>query len=279
MADKETEKAPRSKLKRAGGLVLIILSIIVLVLNVAGIVGAWAVNEPLTDSIVGILEPVEETLELAGDLLDRISAGVERARGVVSTIDTAAELLGDNIEENRPLLNLISKALGDELGPVIENVGEIVSTARAAATTIQKALEIVDGLPFVSLGEGGLETTRIENMANRVSDVAASLEELDTSVEDRRSEAAEEIVGRITSRTSEISAFLDDLQSEVDGYRAQIGDLQTRVATVKARVPLWIDLGSIGITLLFVWLGLSQVSVFIHGWSFFKGEDLLARWR
>jgi methyl-accepting chemotaxis protein len=279
MAEQEKEERKPRRLARIGGLVLIILSIIILVLNVAGIVGAWAVNEPLTKGVVGILEPVEQTLDLAGDLLDRISAGVERARGVVSTIDAAAELLGDNIEENRPLLNLISKALGDELGPVVENVGEIVSTARAAATTIQNALEIVDGLPFVSLGEDGLESTRIEKMANRISDVATSLEELDTSVQERRSEATEEIVGRITSRTAEISAFLDDLQSEVEGYRAQITDLQERVAILKARVPLWIDLGSIGLTLLFVWLGLSQVSIFIHGWSFFTGQDLLARWR
>ena len=112
-----------------------------------------------------------------------------------------------------------------------------------------------------------------------ISSTGRMLEELDADVQERRSEAAEDLVGSITSRTSEIGGFLDDVQSDVDDLRTQIGDLQTRVATLKGRVPLWIDLGSIAITLLFLWLAISQVSVFIHGWSLFTGQDWLGRWR
>jgi uncharacterized coiled-coil protein SlyX len=187
--------------------------------------------------------------------------------------------LGDNVEENRLILNLISKALGEELGPVVETTGEVVRTAEAAATTIQNGLEIADALPFISLGADQLETTRIARMATRVADLSTTIGELDASVQERRSEAAEEIVSRITSRTSEISAFLDEIQAEVDGYQAQMSDLQERVALLKARIPLWIDVSSIAITLFLLWLGLSQISVFIHGWSFLTGQDLLARWR
>ncbi len=71
----------------------------------------------------------------------------------------------------------------------------------------------------------------------------------------------------------------EEIQAEVDGYQAQISDLQERVALLKARIPLWIDVSSIAITLLLLWLALSQVSIFFHGWSFFTGQDLLARWR
>ena len=113
MAEQTTESPPRSKLKRAGGLILIILSIVVMVLNVAGIVGAWAVNEPVTNTVLDVLTPIEQTLDLAIDLLDRISTGLERARGVVNTIDAIAQTLGDSVEENRIILDLISRALGE----------------------------------------------------------------------------------------------------------------------------------------------------------------------
>lgn len=279
MEEQEREERKPRRLTRIGGLVIVILSIIVLVLNVAGIVGVWVANEPVTNTILNVLTPVEQTLDLADDLLDRISTGLDRARGVVNTIDLIAEALGDNVEENRLILNLISKALGEELGPVVETTGEVVRTAEAAATTIQNGLEIADALPFISLGDGQLETTRIARMATRVSDISTTIGELDASVQERRSEAAEEIVSRVTGRTSEISAFLDEIQAEVDGYQAQISDLQERVATLKARIPLWIDVSSIAITLLLLWLALSQISIFFHGWSFFTGQDLLARWR
>ena len=274
----KVERKPR-RLTRIGGLVIVILSIVVLVLNVAGIFGVWVANEPVTNTILNVLTPVEQTLDLTADLLDRISTGLERSRGVVDTIDAIAETLGDSVEENRLILNLISKALGEELGPLVETTADVVRTAEAAATTIQNGLEIADALPFISLDDGQLETTRIARMATRVSDLTTALEELDADVQERRSEAAEDLVGPITSRTSEISGYLDDVQSDVDDSRAQIGDLRERVATLKGRVPLWIDLGSIAITLLFLWLALSQVSVFIHGWSFLTGQDLLARRR
>jgi hypothetical protein len=279
MEEQEKEERKPRRLTRIGGLVIVILSVLVMVLNVAGIIGVWVANEPVTNTILDVLAPVEQTLDLVADLLDRISAGLERARGVVNTIDAIAETLGDRVEENRLILNLISRALGEELGPVVETTGEVVRTAEAAATTIQNGLEIADALPFISLGDGRLETTRIARMATRVSDLSTTIGELDSSVQERRSEAAEDIVSRITGRTSEISGFLDDIEAEVDGYQAQISDLQGRLATLKARIPLWIDMSSVAITLLLLWLGLSQVSVFIHGWSFFTGQDLLARWR
>jgi hypothetical protein len=279
MEEQEKQGRKPRRLTRIGGLVIIILSVLVMVLNVAGIIGVWVANEPVTNTILDVLAPVEQTLDLVADLLDRISAGLERARGVVNTIDAIAETLGDRVEENRLILNLISRALGEELGPVVETTGEVVRTAEAAATTVQNGLEIADALPFISLGDGQLETTRIARMATRVSDLSTTIGELDASVQERRSEAAENIVSRITDRTSEMSAFLDDIQAEVDGYQAQISDIQERVATLKARIPLWIDMSSIAITLLLLWLALSQVSVFIHGWSFFSGQDLLARWR
>lgn len=279
MEEQEKEEGKPSRLTRVGGLVIVILSIILLVLNVAGIFGVWVANEPVTNTILNVLTPVEQTLDLTADLLDRISTGLERSRGVVDTIDAIAQTLGDSVEDNRLILNLISKALGEELGPLVETTGDVVRTAEAAATTIQNGLEIADALPFISLDDGQLESTRIARMATRVSDLSTTVGELDSTVQETRSETAAELVSRITGRTSEISAFLDEIQAEVDGYQAQISELQERVVALKARIPLWIDISSIAITLLLLWLALSQVSIFFHGWSFFTGQDLLARWR
>jgi uncharacterized protein YpmB len=79
MEEQEREERKPRRLTRIGGLVIVILSIIVLVLNVAGIVGVWVANEPVTNTILDVLTPVEQTLDLTADLLDRISAAVERA--------------------------------------------------------------------------------------------------------------------------------------------------------------------------------------------------------
>ncbi len=279
MEDLEKEGRKPRRLTRIGGLVIIILSVLVMVLTISGVVGVWAVNEPLTTTILDILKPLEEALSFAADLLERIGGLVERARGVVDTIDAMAEALGANIEENRLILNLISKALGDELEPVLETVGEVVDTVNTAATTLDNAVKVVKALPFPYLDQYQAEITRLEEASAEVLELTASLQDLETRVDERRSETAEDIVSVVTTRTSKMHAILDEVQADVDYYDAQVSDLQERVALLKARIPLWIDLAAIVITVLLLWLALSQVSVFIHGWSFFTGQDLLARWR
>ncbi len=279
MEEQEKEGREPRRLTRIGGLVIIILSVLVMVLTISGIVGVWAVNEPLTTTILDVLKPLEEALSFAADLLERIGELVERARGVVDTIDAMAEALGANIEENRLILNLISKALGDELEPVVQTVAEVVDTVNTAATTLDNAVKVARALPFPYLDKYETEITRLEEASAEVLELTASLQDLETRADERRSETAEDIVSVVTTRTSKMHAILDEVQADVDYYDAQVGDLQERVGLLKARIPLWIDLAAIVITVLLLWLALSQVSVFIHGWSFFTGQDLLARWR
>lgn len=66
--------------------------------------------------------------------------------------------------------------------------------------------------------------------------------------------------------------MLDDYSSKVAAYQARVDDLQ-------ARIPGWLDWAAVILTVFFVWLGFSQVGLFVLGWKFYKGEDLLARWQ
>jgi hypothetical protein len=47
----------------------------------------------------------------------------------------------------------------------------------------------------------------------------------------------------------------------------------------KISLPRLANNAATSLIVVFVWLGFSQAALFVLGWSFYRGEDLLGRWR
>jgi hypothetical protein len=67
-------------------------------------------------------------------------------------------------------------------------------------------------------------------------------------------------------------AQLDTYSTKVTTYQARVDDLQTRV-------PGWLDWAAALMSMIFIWLAFSQVGLFVLAWEFYKGEDLLVKWK
>jgi hypothetical protein len=59
-------------------------------------------------------------------------------------------------------------------------------------------------------------------------------------------------------------------------YEDKIESAQEQLQYLESNLPTWIDLASIALTVILVWLGISQVGLFILSWSLFKDQDLIA---
>ncbi len=70
---------------------------------------------------------------------------------------------------------------------------------------------------------------------------------------------------------------LGQLQNSVNDLDDKLTETQEKSAQLQSKIPVWIDLISITITILLLWVILSQVSLFSHGYRYFNGRDLLQR--
>ena len=59
-------------------------------------------------------------------------------------------------------------------------------------------------------------------------------------------------------------------------YEEKIESTQEQLQYLESNLPTWIDLASFALTVILVWLGISQVGLFILSWSLFKDQDLIA---
>ena len=71
----------------------------------------------------------------------------------------------------------------------------------------------------------------------------------------------------------ETSDEIDALNEQLDALQAGSADVRTvinqtaaDVATIKGNVPRWIDLGSLIVTLVFIWFGMAQYFLFHRCW-------------
>ena len=69
---------------------------------------------------------------------------------------------------------------------------------------------------------------------------------------------------------------MDSLMETLDEYAEKIETTQDQLTYLEQNLPRWIDYTSAVLTVILVWLGISQVGLFVLGWSYYKGQDLVS---
>jgi hypothetical protein len=80
-------------------------------------------------------------------------------------------------------------------------------------------------------------------------------------------------VGRATSR---LDAGLANIETTVVGYGAEVSALRTQVSQLQSALAFWLDVVSVVITLLLLWLIFAHVVTFVVGLSLFRGKNTSA---
>jgi uncharacterized phage infection (PIP) family protein YhgE len=131
-------------------------------------------------------------------------------------------------------------------------------------------------LPLVNIEIPGMEI--VDEGANQLENLQTQIEEGGGKIE-QLSQTTQDTIDSLTTGFSELETSVSALIDTLETYEIKIQDAQAQLDYLGTNLPTWIDIASIILTLLLIWLGFSQVGLFILGWSLYKGEDLLSRWR
>ena len=63
----------------------------------------------------------------------------------------------------------------------------------------------------------------------------------------------------------------------MSGYSQRLGTVQENLSALKATVGQWLTWLALTLTLILLWLALSQMAVFVIGWRALRGQDILPR--
>jgi hypothetical protein len=114
--------------------------------------------------------------------------------------------------------------------------------------------------------EGGLSEVRafvgqVQGTATGVSQAAGALKEI---------APIGQLLSSLTDGTSELESRLAGIQTSSTQMRSQLGSWIAFSDLARQRAAGWITTGAIGITLVLLWFGLGQASLFVHALVWFR---------
>ena len=245
--EEETSPHRPSLVKRIAGIVAIIFGGLGVILSIVAIVAVWVVNKPITDTSVEVLVTVEAALDVVEENLIRADEALQTVRDGIA--ETAAQIPTDGLLE------------------VVDNINSLVEAAQSTADTASSIFGVANSIPFL-----GPSQSQEESSGAKLDELSATLDQISTgltTVEERLKGLSEGGAegGLLNNIDQDIAGF----QSELNRVEGNVNEVGTVVQEITVSVPRWIDVASVIITLLIIWLGVAQYSLLAHGWSWVRG--------
>ncbi len=264
--------------KRVLAVTVMVFSVLLIILLLAGIVGSWIVNSSLTDGIVRVSTGIDTVLANTDNALARLDTAASSARQQVNLFDETVAAAGENVAENPVFLAAIAEQLDLGIAPAVDQVRGTVQTIRETILVAQNTVQALNAMPFVSIGGSVADDGKLQTLADSVTSLTDGVREIRDGVRVARTEAITGVVTTLDPGTSRLDADLETIEAAVTGADARVSALRTEVSDLKSRLTFWLDVASLLVTLVTVWLIFAQVVTFCFGLSLYKGENLFARW-
>jgi hypothetical protein len=254
-------------IRRLLAIVFVLLSLVGLAVCVAGIVGAWWVQQPLLQKATRAFDVAGRALDVTDHTLDLITAGLDRTREDLSTIKSKYAAMSK--DDMKPDVNqrMISRVLADQLGPKMKQVRQAVDIATEASVVMNSFLAGLNDLPKTAVGS--LDLNRLGQVRDSLSDVTHTSLRLSDLLNQGSAAADDRDVAAATGRIAEV---LDRITTVITELHERVGKAQSDVAEVKPRTMEWIHKGPTVVSVVLGWFALSQVIVLGVAVSWFRSR-------
>lgn len=160
--------------------------------------------------------------------------------------DEAATQLDTIVDDAQTQFNTVVDAQ-----PVATELRDEIFRARILLNSATKLIESVDVILSQFVITEGLTT-----VLNEVVTVLDSTEELAQQIRDGRTDAIDLI-----------NTELDTLNERTSKLQSTIEDANSNLAQLKSRIPGYVDLVSVVITMLLLWFGVAQYTLLYNSWQ------------
>ena len=242
-----------------------LLSMVGTVLCLAGIAGSWIVNEPLTNGLSKALIGVENVMNVAGKGIGRVESELADVQDKIEKINQEIIRAGNEFKGNKLALTLtsaISTIAEMKLGARIQTAIEAVNLIQDTVASVNHVVETANALPFLSLPM--LPMDKLQAIDKRLPEALTAIQGMEVISADMKAGVADRTVASLTTKTAKIDRIAEDIQISVAEFRSSVDAVKKTTATFKTNVAVWIDMASLIISLVFLWLILAQLCLFIH---------------
>ena len=267
-------------LRKVLAVIVMIICVIFFVVGVGGVFGAWWAHGEGNQLVTDLSGLTIRTAQRAQETTVKIDAGLDRALTAVDNISTTVKNAGDKIEQHNELIAAADKILNTDLlaeteklpGPV-GGLVDAATTVRATVDWLKQTSETLNKIPFLAKQPlpnlEGLD--KIDEALTKVEKTVQDVRDFKKDLADKATATAD-ILTKVPATVAKVHEDLSAAKRLVPEVQQSLKEIELAVPQLQARVMSYTTTAAIGITVLCVWLAVSQVSLFIHALGWFKGH-------
>lgn len=256
-------------LKKIGRILILVMAVLVIVLSVGGIFGAWGINSAVSNFTLNVISVVQTGVKVVDAAASRVDSLVQTARSEVQQAGEMVTTVASNLQENRPVLTALSERLETRLGPTVDKVQEAVAPVHDVLVTVSSAVSFANSVPFIQ--ERAPRLDELDQTLSQLSGLAADVKQLRATLQAAAAEKADQLTQGVATALTDLAARIDsrlaEVQAKVQALQADIIALQGRIQTLQSLLLLLFNLIALIATLVYFWVIYSQVVVIRHHWS------------
>jgi uncharacterized phage infection (PIP) family protein YhgE len=247
--------------------VAMFLSGLILLLSVAGIVGVWITESLLADTIVQVLQSVDN---LSGGLrtaAQGVDQKLERMQSASIYLSTAADRISQNVSDQGLVKLLLPEEETQKLASLSTSVTETIDTLRDTLSSGLAIYQSIDRLPFINLPSPSQE--QVDKIEASIGEIQSAVDNVQAAITSFRSGASDQI-NKIVNRADGITSKLGEARNLLAKLDAQLALLQETLVQLQTTLVNILVLACVLFTLFLVWVIYSQVEVlrlYVQRWK------------
>jgi len=257
-------------LRKLLGLLLIVAAAAGIIFCIIGLVEIWQVKPTLTQTVSENLNLLDETLIATDDSLTLVGQLVNTTSIDVASLQITIQALAQTIHDTNPMLDSLTNLAGKDLPDAILAAQTSLASAQGSAQLIDTVLSALTSIPFSPVGQYKPAVplhTSLSQVSTSLDSIPPSLATIRTSLSAGKTNlgVVESELGKISTTVKGISDNLASAQKSIDQFKTVTTKLKARVEATQLAAPNLITTFTWIITILLVWLLISQLGLWVQG--------------
>jgi hypothetical protein len=240
--------------------VVLVLTLVGLIVDMAQLVGVWTAYGPARNSVITVSNTLIKGLQVADKGLTRANGYVHTARQSLTDVNNTATQLGNRAKTNSPLITALSQRVDTKLAPILEQVQTTASSVHDATLKVNGALEALNRFPGVTVPPLNNQLTAI---SDRAQESVSAMQDLRVTLANIKAGAVTKAETAVMKITARIDVPLVRIQSLVSTYQTKVANAQDRVTSASNTILTWILVTAIALTILFILVAVALLLLFL----------------
>jgi predicted nucleic acid-binding Zn-ribbon protein len=237
---------------------VIAISALVLLLNVAGIIGVWTVGRLLGNATIAALKVVENTANDIQKSTAKVDARLVTFQDKVKEIMDATQKLSANVSDKGLVLVLLPEKREQELTDRADAVRETISGIKESLSTAVEMYRSIDDMPLINLPN--LDKDQRAQLDQALDTSQSETGPLRSAIADFRSGATDKI-DKVDAAASQLNDRIQNARDRVAKMDAKMAALEATSKRIQLKIQAVFDTFSVIFTLLFAFVIWSQVEM------------------